>query len=132
MMKFSLLDKWSPQLLSLLRIVIGFLFFWHGCDKILHYPGMMGDKPLPTLIEVAGLLELIGGALMFLGLFTKPVAFILSGEMAFAYFMAHAPGGLLPYVNHGEPAVFYCFVFLYFAAAGGGPVSLDAMMGKRK
>lgn len=129
-MNKAFLSKWSPQLLSLLRLVVGFLFFWHGCDKILHYPGMMGDKSLPPLIEVAGLLELIGGALIFLGLFTRPVAFILSGEMAVAYFMAHASSGFLPYVNHGEAAVFYCFVFLYFSAAGGGPLSLDAMLRK--
>ncbi|HEY1992323.1 MAG TPA: DoxX family protein, partial [Gammaproteobacteria bacterium] len=75
--------------------------------------------------------ELVGGAMLFLGLFTRLVGFILSGEMAFAYFMAHAPHGFLPYVNHGEAAVFYCFVFLYFAAAGGGPISLDALMRKR-
>lgn len=128
MVKFTLLDRWSPQLLSLLRIVVGFLFFWHGCAKLLHYPESMGDIPLFSLIGLAGMLELVGGALLFLGLFTKPVAFILSGEMAVAYFMAHAKGGLLPYVNHGEAAVFYCFVFLYLAAAGGGPISLDAKL----
>lgn len=131
MAKFALLDRWSPQLLSLLRIIVGFLYFWHGSAKLLHYPPGMEGIQLFSLIGLAGTLELVGGALLFLGLFTKPVAFILSGEMAFAYFMAHAPGGFLPYMNHGEPAVYYCFTFLYLAAAGGGPVSLDAMLRKR-
>ena len=131
MLKFHLLDKWSPQLLSLLRLIVGFLFFWHGCAKLLHYPDSMGDLPMFSLIWFAGVLELAGGALVCVGLFTKPVAFLLSGEMAIAYFKVHASGGFLPYVNHGEAAVFYCFVFLYLAAAGGGPISLDAMMGKK-
>lgn len=129
MAKFALLDRWSPQILSLLRIVVGFLYLWHGSAKLLHYPTSMGD--LPPLMVLAGFLELVGGTLVMLGLFTKPVAFILSGEMAVAYFMAHAPNGFLPAVNHGEAAVFYCFVFLYLASAGGGPISLDAMMRKR-
>ena len=131
MARFALLDRWSPQLLSVLRIVVGFLFFWHGCAKLFHYPESMGDIPLFSLMGLAGTLELVGGAMLFLGLFTRIVAFILSGEMAFAYFMAHASHGFLPYVNHGEAAVFYCFVFLYLAAAGGGPISMDAMMHKR-
>jgi putative oxidoreductase len=131
MAKFTLLDRWAPQILSLLRIVVGFLFFWHGSAKLLHYPAGMDGIQLFSLIGLAGILELVGGALVCIGLFTKPAAFILSGEMAVAYFMAHAPGGLLPYVNHGEAAVFYCFVFLYLAAAGGGPISLDAMMRKK-
>jgi putative oxidoreductase len=131
MQKF-LLDRWAPQILSLLRIVVGFLFLWHGCAKLLHYPPPgMGDIQLFSLIGLAGILELVGGTLVCIGLFTKPVAFILSGEMAVAYFMAHAPGGFLPYVNHGEAAVFYCFVFLYLAAAGGGPISVDAMLRKK-
>ena len=127
MAKFSLLDKWSPQLLSVLRIVVAFLFFWHGSAKILHYPPP-GMGELPMLITIAGLLEMVGSVLLFLGLFTKPAAFILSGEMAFAYFMAHFKASwpeFLPYVNHGEAAVYYCFTFLYLAAAGGGPWSLD-------
>jgi len=131
MVKFTLLDRWSPQILSLLRIVVGFMFLWHGSAKLLHYPSSMGDIPLISLMGLAGILELVGGTLVCVGLFTKPVAFILSGEMAVAYFMAHAPNGFLPFVNHGEAAVFYCFAFLYFAAAGGGPISLDAMLKKR-
>lgn len=129
-MKF-ILDRWTPQLLSLLRIVAGFCFLWHGSAKLLHYPPGMEGIQLMSLMGLAGVLELVGGALVCVGLFTKPVAFILSGEMAFAYFMAHASHGFLPYVNHGEAAVFYCFVFLYLAAAGGGPISIDAAMRKR-
>jgi putative oxidoreductase len=129
-MNKAFLSKWSPQLLSLLRLVVGFLFLWHGSAKLLHYPSSMGDIPLMSLMGLAGVLELVGGSLVCVGLFTRPVAFILSGEMAFAYFMAHASGGFLPFVNHGEAAVFYCFVFLYLAAAGGGPISLDAMLRK--
>ncbi|MGE5625583.1 MAG: DoxX family protein [Bacillota bacterium] len=131
MAKFSLLDKWTPQLLSLLRIILGFLFIWHGTSKFFHYPVDFGNVPLFSLMGLAGVLEVGGSALLILGLFTKPVAFLLSGEMAFAYFMAHAPGGFFPLVNHGESAVLFCFAFLYLAAAGGGPISLDALMGRK-
>jgi putative oxidoreductase len=129
MVKFTLLDRWTPELLSLLRIVAGFLFLWHGSVKLLHYPMSMGDS-LPPLIMVAGILELVGGTLVMLGLFTKPVAFILSGEMAFAYFMGHFPHGFLPVQNGGDAAVLFCFVFLYLSAAGPGPLSIDAKMRK--
>ena len=125
------LEKWSPQLLSVLRIVVGFMYFWHGSAKLLHYPaGMFDSIPMFSLLWFAGVLELVGGALVCVGLFTRPAAFLLSGEMAIAYFMFHAPGGFLPIVNHGEAAVFYCFAFLYLAAAGGGPWSLDKMARK--
>jgi putative oxidoreductase len=90
----------------------------------------MGDIPLISLMGLAGILELVGGTLVCIGLLTKPVAFILSGEMAVAYFMAHAPNGMLPFENHGELAVMFCFTFLYLAAAGGGPLSVDAMLKK--
>ena len=119
--------QWSPRLLSVLRIVTAFLFIQHGSMKLLGFPpseAFAGLK-LFSLIGFAGALELIGGLLVLLGLFTRPVAFILSGEMAFAYFMAHAPHGLYPMLNHGELAVLYCFVFLYLAAAGGGVWSID-------
>lgn len=132
MAKFKLLDKWSPQILSLMRAVVGFLFVWHGTSKYFHYPMSMGDVQLFSLFGVAGVLEIVGGTLVCVGLFTKPAAFLLSGEMAVAYFMFHAPGGFFPLVNHGESAVLFCFAFLYLAAAGGGPISLDAMMGKGK
>jgi len=130
MQKF-ILDRWAPQLLSLLRIVVGFLYLCHGSAKLLGYPPGMEGIHLMSLMGLAGVLELVGGALVCVGLFTKPAAFILSGEMAVAYFMVHASGGFLPFVNHGEAAVFYCFAFLYLSAAGPGPIALDAMMRKR-
>jgi putative oxidoreductase len=130
MQKFFL-DRWTPQILSLLRFVAGFCFLWHGSMKLLHYPPGMEGIPLLSLMGLAGVLELVGGALVCIGLFTKPVAFVLSGEMAFAYFMAHAPHGPLPAMNGGDAAVLYCFVFLYLSAADGGPISVDAMLRKR-
>jgi putative oxidoreductase len=118
----------SPHLLSLLRIITAFLFMEHGGMKLLGYPAPMGDIALFSLMGLAGVLELFGGLLILIGLFTRPVAFILSGEMAFAYFMAHAPNGFWPVLNHGEAAVLYCFIYLYLAAAGGGPWSLDRLL----
>ena len=119
--------QWSPRLLSVLRIVTAFLFIQHGSMKLLGFPPseMFAGLKLFSLIGFAGVLELFGGLLVLLGLFTRPVAFILSGEMAFAYFMAHAPHGSYPMLNHGELAVLYCFVFLYLAVAGGGEWSID-------
>ena len=118
--------NWTPQLLSVLRIVAAFLFVEHGLQKWLAFPVPRSSPTiLWSLIGVAGLLELFGGLLLFLGLFTRPVAFLLSGLMAFAYFIAHAPRGFWPIVNGGELAALYCFVFLYLAAAGGGPWSVD-------
>lgn len=125
------LDAWSPRLLSVLRVVVALLFMEHGASKLFHYPLDMGHVPLFSLIGLAGILEVFAGALVALGLFTRPAAFILSGEMAFAYFMAHAPISFWPLVNHGEPAVFYCFTFLYFAAAGGGAWALDNFMRRK-
>jgi putative oxidoreductase len=118
----------SPILLSVLRIVTGFLFILHGTQKWLLFPGGTTRATVESLGGIAGLLELVGGALIILGLFTRPVAFVLSGLMAFAYFIAHAPQGFWPILNRGELAVLYCFVFLYLAAAGGGPWSLDRLM----
>ena len=127
------LAPWSPQLLSILRIVTGFLFVAHGTQKWFGFPAP-SRQPLDvmSLTGVAGTLELVGGVLMIIGLFTRPVAIVLSGQMAFAYFLAHAPEGFWPLVNRGELAALYCFVFLYFAAAGPGPWSADrAMSGSR-
>lgn len=116
--------SWSPRLHALLRIVVGLCFIQHGVSKYFGVPPF--PMPLNPLLYVAGALELIGGAAIILGLFVRPVAFVLSGFMAVAYFMAHAPKSFFPAVNQGEAAILYCFVFLFFAAAGAGPWSLDA------
>jgi len=122
-------SSWSPRLLSVLRIVVSFLFMQHGGQKLLGFPSNLPfhSFPLLSLLWVAGVLELFGGALLFLGIFTRPVSFVLAGEMAVAYFKAHAPSGFWPLLNHGELAVLYCFVFLYLVVAGGGSWSLDAL-----
>ena len=123
------LAPWSSQLLSILRIITGFLVIAHGTQKWFSFPAPPQQPvQLTSLIGVAGTIELIGGALMILGLFTRPAAFILSGMCAFAYFIAHAPNGFWPILNRGELAALYSFVFLYFAAAGGGPWSIDHLM----
>jgi putative oxidoreductase len=128
----AFVDTWKPRLLSVLRIVVAFMFMAHGMQKILGIPAPASHPiDLASLAGVAGLLELLGGALLLIGLFTRPVAFILSGEMAFAYFMAHAPQGFWPLLNRGELAVAYCFVFLYLAVAGGGAWSIDGWMRNR-
>ncbi|MGE5475980.1 MAG: DoxX family protein [Bacteroidales bacterium] len=121
-------DLWAPRLLSVLRVIAALLFLQHGMAKLFGFPhvAMFDDLQLVSLMGLAGVLELAGGLLLAVGLFTRPVAFVLSGEMAVAYFMAHAPRGLFPILNGGELAVLYCFVFLFIAAAGPGPWSLDA------
>ena len=119
-------EKWSPYLLSLLRVVIGVLIMCHGGQKVFGYPATrMATPPHFSLIGIAGILELAGGLLVLLGLFTRPAAFILSGQMAVAYFMVHFPQAWWPIHNGGELAVIYCFVFFYLSAAGPGPLSLD-------
>lgn len=124
----ALAAAWAPRLLSILRIMTGLLFLQHGTAKLLKIPviPMFANLSLTTPAGIAGIFELVGGVLMILGLFTRSTAFILSGLMAVAYFMAHAPRGFYPILNAGELAVLYCFVFLYFAAAGPGPWSVDA------
>lgn len=122
----------SPaQAQAVLRIVTGFLYLQHGSTKLLHVPhiAMFDQLQLLSLFGLAGVLELVGGTLLLLGLFTRPVAFILCGEMAVAYFMAHAPKGnfFVPMLNQGEPAVLFCFIFLFFAVAGAGAWSLDRL-----
>lgn len=123
----SFYSRWSPRMLSILRIVTALLFMEHGGQKLFAFPpSQQGITfPLLSLLGVAGVLELFGGLVILLGLFTRPVAFILAGEMAVAYFMAHAPQGFWPVLNRGELAVLYCFVFLYLAVAGGGSWSVD-------
>jgi len=120
--------RWSPSLLSILRIVTSLLFLGHGLVKLFGFPpgAAPGKVPLVSLFGVAGMLELFGGALVMFGLFTRPVAFLLAGQMAVAYFMIHAPKSLYPVLNGGEPAILFCFIFLYLAAAGAGPWSVDA------
>jgi putative oxidoreductase len=129
----STLNAWTPRVLSILRIMTGLLFLQYGLAKLLKWPPvpMFEKVELFSLIGAAGAFELIGGILIILGLFTRPVAFILCGEMAFAYFMGHAPHGFLPILNGGNLAILFCFVYLYLACAGGGAWSLDtAMRGK--
>jgi len=123
--------SWAPQLLSILRIVAAFLFFQFGSAKWFAFPAAVmpggGTAPLGSLAWFASVFEVVGGGLLLLGLFTRPVAFILAGEMAVAYFYGHAGNGFWPILNQGTPAVFFCFLFLYQSAAGPGPWSLDAM-----
>lgn len=118
---------WAPRILSILRIVAALLFFEHGTAKLLGFPPSDHSPEVLSLSWIAGALELVGGALLIVGLFTRPVAFIVAGEMAFAYWMAHAPKSAFPLLNGGDAAILYCFVFLYLAFAGGGPWSLDAL-----
>lgn len=126
-------ESWRPHLLSVLRIVVAFLFIAHGTQKLFGFPAAtppMATFAITSKLGIAGVLETFGGGLMLLGLFTRPVAFLLCGEMAVAYFTSHAPAALLPIANRGELAVLYCSVYLYLASAGGGPWSVDAMMAK--
>jgi len=122
------LAAWSPRVLSILRIITGLLIIQHGMGKIIGFPvfpAYANVQPL-SLIGAAGFIELIGGALLILGLWTRPVAFILAGEMAFAYFIGHFPKDFLPLINGGTLAILYCFTCLYLATAGAGPWSVDA------
>ncbi|EEZ71455.1 DoxX family protein [Neisseria cinerea] len=126
-------NRIQPVLLSVLRIVTAYLFLLHGTSKFFAFPIEMGSGSPEGLMLVAGILEIVGGILLVLGLFTRPAAFVLSGQMAVAYFMAHASGNtLFPIANGGESAVLFCFVFFYIAAAGGGAWSLDRLFFKRK
>ena len=122
---------WAPRLLSILRIIAAFLFVQYGTAKLLAFPAAImpggGTAPLASLVGIASVLEMVGGALLLLGLFTRPVAFLLSGEMAFAYFLGHAGSGFWPVLNGGADAVLFCFIWLYVSAAGPGPWSIDAL-----
>jgi putative oxidoreductase len=127
--------KWAPTFHSVLRIVAGGLFILHGTTKLFAWPASImpngGVIGLNNIAGVGGLIEVILGPFLLVGLFTRPVAFILCGEMAVAYFKAHFPRGMWPILNGGEVPVLYCFLWLYFSAAGGGPISLDALRGKK-
>ena len=122
----NIAEKWEPRILGLLRIVTALLFLQHGTAKLFGFPhlAMFDNLQFLSLLGFAGFLELAGGLLLLLGIFTRPVAFVLSGEMAVAYFLAHAQKSFLPILNQGELAALYCFIFLYFAVAGGGAFSL--------
>jgi putative oxidoreductase len=118
---------WTPRMLSVLRIMTALLFLAHGTSKYFGFPVSLGNIPMFSLFGLAGLIELVFGTLLLVGLFSRIAAFILSGEMAFAYFIGHAPKSFFPLVNGGESAVLFCFIFLYLAFAGPGPWSIDAM-----
>lgn len=130
----SFYTRWTPRLLSVMRAITGFLFVAHGTQKLFNAPVSQQNAPadLFSFMGLTGALEFVGGLLILFGLFTRPTAFILSGMMAVAYFMAHAPGGFLPLVNKGELAVLYSFIFLFLSAAGGGEWSLDALLSRGK
>lgn len=127
--------SWAPYLLSILRFVGAFMFIQFGTAKLFAFPAAVmpggGTAPLTSLPGFAGALEVVGGALLLLGLFTRPVAFLLSGEMAIAYFMGHAPQGFWTVLNGGSPAVIYCFLWLYVSAAGPGLWSIDSFVGRK-
>jgi putative oxidoreductase len=123
--------SWAPYLLSVLRIVAAFLFIQFGSAKLFAFPAAImpggGTAPLTSLPGIAGALEVFGGGLILVGLFTRPVAFLLAGEMAVAYFMGHAQQGFWPLLNQGAPAILFCFIWLYVSSAGAGPWSIDAL-----
>ncbi|MHB1206564.1 MAG: DoxX family protein [Rhodospirillaceae bacterium] len=114
------------------RIVVGLLFLEHGTGKLLGFPPLQMPSPLPPMLLASAVLELVGGAMLTAGLFTRITAFIVAGEMAVAYFTAHAPRGFFPVLNVGEGAILYCFIFLYWAAAGGGPWSVDSALAAKR
>jgi len=131
-MAFDRLQKYSPYFLALLRIAAALLFIEHGTAKLMGFPAMGGGgaPPLLSLFGIAGIIEIVGGILVLLGLFTRPAAFIMAGEMAVAYWMMHAPSSPFPLLNQGEAAILFCFVFLYIAAAGPGAWSVDGNRGR--
>jgi putative oxidoreductase len=123
---------WAPRLLSVLRIIAALLFMEHGLMKLLHFPAAQPGvpDPLPAMLVAAAWIEVVGGGLLALGLLARPVAFILSGEMAVGYFLAHFPQSFWPGINGGDAAILFCFLFLYLAAAGPGPWSVDSVLKK--
>lgn len=131
--RFQLETVWAPRLLSVLRIVAALIFMEHGTQKLLGFPPPANPgAAISAMSWWGGIFEFVGGALLVLGLFTRPVAVLLSGEMAVAYWYAHAPRSFFPILNGGDAAILYCFVFLFIAAAGPGPWSVDALMGRSR
>jgi putative oxidoreductase len=128
-MEFRVLEKWQPQLLALLRIMAALLFMEHGTAKLFHFPVPQPgvSDPLPPLLLAAAIIEVAGGVLVVLGLFTRLAAFLMAGEIAIGYFLFHFPQGFWPIVNQGEAAILFCFIFLYLAAAGPGAWSIDGV-----
>lgn len=126
------LSAWSPRALALLRIVTGLLFLEHATMKFFHFPAPLMPGPLPSIFVAAGVIEITTSTLITLGLFTRAAALIASGEMAVAYFMIHLPQSFWPTLNKGEPAILFCFIFLYLAFAGPGAWSLDSILGRRR
>src|SRR5215471_8916265 len=133
MLEMSFLDRFEPQLRSILRIVTGFTLSLHGWQKFFGVLGGIGGgrADLSTPLGIAGVIETFGGALLFIGLFTRPVAFLVSGELAVGYFMAHAKNSIWPLLNGGELAVLYCFLYLWMSSKGAGPWSVDALIGRK-
>jgi len=122
------MNRWSPYFLSILRIIATYVYGVHGTQKLFGFPAPFPVPHLPLLFLAGGMIETFGGLLLLIGLFTRPVAFVLSGEMAVAYFKFHAPQGFWPLLNDGEGPVLYCFIFLLFLASAGGPWSLDRLL----
>ena len=131
-MNAAMLERWMPTMLSILRIVVGLLFFEHGCQKLLGFPA--GANPMPAMLSYfwwSGAVELVCGALVAIGLFTRLAAFFAAGEMAIAYWSVHVLGGMFPVNNGGDAAILYCFVFLFLVFAGAGPLSIDSVRARR-
>ncbi|HEV2365357.1 MAG TPA: DoxX family protein [Caulobacteraceae bacterium] len=125
------LNAWAPRIRSLLRIVVALLFIEHGTMKMFHFPAPLMPGPLPPILVLAGWIELVGGVLILLGLFTRAAAFVCSGETAVAYFIFHFPKGFWPALNMGGEAILFCWIFFYLIFAGAGPWSLDALLRKK-
>ena len=119
------LGRYSSQILGITRIIVGLLFLEHGLMKLVGFPAAMGTGPLPPLMLAAGIIEVVGGGLVALGLFSRCAAFVCSGQMAVAYFIAHFPRGIYPALNGGDGAILFCFIFLYLAAAGPGAFAIN-------